>query len=93
MRLHLMVHGKKTTISVSEALIAYMLARLGGIGAEIGGRAGRDTVRKWIQKTVKREQLVIPEKNVSQWVQARILGEIVDPVLKSSVFAWKLPLR
>lgn len=82
LRYHLMVHGKRTTITVSEDLTGYMLAKIGGFSAAIGGSIGKDAVRRWIQKTVKKEQHLIPEKNVSQWVQARILHEIVDPALR-----------
>lgn len=85
MRYHLMVHGKRTTITVDEVLTAYMLAKIGGFTAALGGKMGKDTVRRWIQKTVKREQDLIPEKNVSQWVQARILHEIVDPSLRIAI--------
>jgi hypothetical protein len=87
MRYHLMLRGKRTTITIDEILTGYLLAKLGGLGASfgIGSKLGKDSVRKWIQKQVKREEAYLPEKNISQWVQARILHEIVDPALRDSL--------
>lgn len=81
MKYHLNIRGKRTTITIDDALCDYLLQKIGGFYALLGGEEGRKKVRKWIQKTVEREQTSIPEKNISQWVQARVLNEIVDPAL------------
>ncbi len=88
MKFHIIVKEKRTTITVDELLCSYMLIKIGGMFScfglgKDGYSTGRQSVRKWIQKTVNKEHLSIPEKNISQWVQNRILEEIVDPVIKA----------
>lgn len=80
---YISLRGKRTTITVDDTLAAYLVLKIGGF-ALIGPRAAREHVGKWIRKRIKKEQSEVPEKNVSQWVQARILQEIVAPELKGA---------
>lgn len=81
MRLHLMLNGKRTTISVDEQLFEYLKDRVCKGNSFIRAIGAKDEARKWIQKTVDRAGDAMPSKNVSQWVQARIVDAIVDPAL------------
>jgi hypothetical protein len=87
MHYHLMLRGKRTTITVDKIMTGYLLAKIGGYAATLGieSKAGKTEVRKWIQRQVKNEEAHLPEKNISQWVQAQIIHEIVDPALRSAL--------
>ena len=85
MRYHLMVRGKRTTITVDEVLAQYLLAKIGGFAFQLGGIVGASEVRRWIRQKVKREAANIPEKNISQWVQALIIHEIANPDLREKI--------
>lgn len=92
MKFHINVKEKRTTITVDDPLCSYMLAKIGGIFSGLGlGKDGysnnRQSVRKWIQKTIDKEHMTIPDRNISQWVQNRILEEIVDPAIKAKKLA------
>jgi hypothetical protein len=86
MHWHLMLRGKRTTITVDKVTAVYLLAKIGGYAATLGidSKAGKAQVRKWIQRRVNDEEAYLPEKNISQWVQSRIIHEIVDPALRSA---------
>lgn len=81
MRLHLMLQGKRTTISVDEHLFEYLKDRVCKGDPFRRAVLAKDLARKWIQKTVDDAGQGVPSKNVSQWVQARILDAVVDPSL------------
>lgn len=80
---YISVRGKRTTITVNDSLAAYLVLKIGG-WALIGPKSAREHVGKWIRKRIKKEQSEVPEKNVSQWVQDRILREIVAPELREA---------
>lgn len=80
MRIYLMLRGKRTTISVEDQLIEYLADRVCRNPFERGFH-WRKTTRKWIQKSIDGAGDDLPEKNISQWVQARIVDVIVDPAL------------
>jgi len=87
MRYHLMLRGKRTTITVDENLSAYLLQRIGGYEADwgINSKVGKKAVMRWINRQVKLNEANLPDKNISQWVQVRIIHEIADPVLRDKL--------
>jgi hypothetical protein len=76
-----MVRGRRTTITVGELLSEFLLTKLGKSSARFGGKSGRKAVGEWIRTMIDREPNQVPLKDVSQWVQERILREIVNPDL------------
>ena len=80
MRIYLMVRGKRTTISVEAQLVEYLADKVcrNSFDRAIGWRKA---TRTWMQKAVDSAGDALPAKNVSQWVQARIIDAIVDPAL------------
>lgn len=80
MRIYLMLRGKRTTISVDDQLVQYLADRVCRSGLD-RAVCWRKSTRKWIQKTVDKAGDAAPTKNVSQWVQARVIDAIVDPAL------------
>ena len=81
MRLHLVHLGRKTSISVDDQLIVYLQKRL--IKGDTGTEKGRlSKARLWIQHMVNAAGDLLPTKGISQWVQARIIDAIADPLLK-----------
>lgn len=80
MRIYIMLRGKRTTISVEDQLIQYLADRVcrGALNRATGWR---QTTRKWIQKRIDTADTSLPERNISQWVQAHIVDAIVDPAL------------
>ena len=75
-----MLRGKRTTISVEDQLVQYLADRVCRSPFD-RGVGWRNTTRKWMQKAVDDAGDTLPAKNVSQWVQARIVDAIVDPAL------------
>lgn len=75
-----MLRGKRTTISVEDQLVQYLADRVcrSPFDRAVGWR---NTTRKWMQKAADNAGDALPTKNVSQWVQARIVDAIVDPAL------------
>lgn len=60
---YISLRGKRTTITVNDALAAYLVVKIGG-WALIGPRSAREHVGKWIRTRIKKEQSEVPEKNV-----------------------------
>ena len=80
MRIYIMLRGKRTTISVEDQLIQYLADRV--CRSALDRVTGwRQTTRKWIQKHIDTADASLPERNISQWVQALIVDAIVDPAL------------
>lgn len=80
MRMHLVNLGHKTSISVDDQLLDYLQKRL--IQQGECKRPDKTKVRLWIQHMVDASVDQLPSKGLSQWVQARIIDVIADPLLK-----------
>ncbi|MCB1908457.1 MAG: hypothetical protein KDH15_13900 [Rhodocyclaceae bacterium] len=78
MKLHVSLRGKRTTVTIPDELAWLMMARINCLDSQLGNPTG---LRKWIQKTLRRESDHVPERMLSQWLQARIINEIADPAL------------
>lgn len=99
MRIYLVREGLKTSISVDDHLIAYLGNRLDKKRRERGpsgnslldgayAKSDQKDVHKkcrlWIQHLVDAAGDLLPPSGISQWVQARIVDAIADPMLKGS---------
>lgn len=97
MRYYVKRGGKIASITISDELSQYLIIKLGGTKYNCGaaipavsritGRAngvrhglGKGLAQHWINTLVAGSP-DMPEKNVSQWVQAQILHFIVDPAI------------
>lgn len=77
MRYYMTVHGRLTTITVSDQLSEYLVLKLGG--NRVDTRSVKHIAQAWINRLAWERDEDVPEKDVSQWVQGRILECIVDP--------------
>ncbi|RZI43711.1 hypothetical protein EGT07_08050 [Herbaspirillum sp. HC18] len=77
MRYYMTVHGRLTTITVSDQLSEYLVLKLGG--GKIDARSVKQMVQAWVNRLAWESADEVPDKDVSQWVQGRILEFIVDP--------------
>ena len=83
---HVRLGKKRTTVSLSETLAALFAFHL-GMGPET--RQATSAIQKWMQTELDRAG--DPNRvRVSQWLQERILLEIVDKELSEKYFRWWL---
>jgi hypothetical protein len=90
MRYYLRLGDKLTSCTVSNELSEYLIVKLGGTGANYGYPLGKKLAQAWINALP--EQYEVPKKNVSQWVQDRILEFIVDPAVlakRTQILQWR----
>ena len=87
MRYYLRRNGKLTSITVSDELSQYLIIKLGGSAHDRGAMrgthitTGKGLAQHWIN-VLADSSPDMPEKNVSQWIQAQILHFIVDPEIR-----------
>lgn len=75
MRYYIRANGKLSSITISDTLSDYLIAKS---SARLGDvKRARKAAQRWINDLAARS--VVPDRNVSQWVQARIIDFIVDP--------------
>lgn len=100
MRYYIKRDGKLSSITISEELSQYLIIKLGGSTPDLGalirrkkrnGKGedirianGKSLAQHWINELIE-SATEVPEKNVSQWVQAQILHFIVDPQLRQKL--------
>ncbi len=89
MRLHVICHGKKTTISIDDILMDYLGAWLVEadpklhVKAKVQHTFAQDYIKRYIAKMGDR----LPTKNISQNVQAFIIRSIAAPGLEEIIKA------
>ena len=83
MRLHVTHHGKKTTISVDDILMDYLGAWLVEEDETLHPNAKKQLQKatSFLQRYVTRYTDSLPEKNLSQHVQGRVIQLIAAPHL------------
>lgn len=74
MRYYIRVNGRPASITISDTLSQYLVLDRGGESDRYGN--GKKLAQSWINDLAKRAD--VPDKNVSQWVQARIVDQIVS---------------
>ena len=82
MRLYIRKNGRVTSITVSDQLCHLLAVKLATKASQYVWNhefKGRKLVQKWINEIA--QQTPVPDSNVSQWVQARIVVEIADPII------------
>lgn len=85
MRLHVICHGKKTTISLDDQLVDYLGAWLVEHHPKWHGNAKKQHematahIRRYIEVAAKAD--VLPPTNLSQHVQAYIIESIAAPCI------------
>lgn len=85
MRIHVSYQGKKTTISVDDKLIEYLGAYLVQhtekyhSNAKFQAFLALDKIRNFVSE--EGEIGGLPSKNLSQYVQSRVINWIIDPVI------------
>lgn len=77
MRYYIRANGKLSSITVSDTLSQYLIIAVGGEHVAYG--KGKKLAQQWISRLANKSQ--VPERDVSQWVQAHIIDAIVDPVI------------
>lgn len=77
MRYYIRLNGRVSSITVSDTLSQYLVLARGGVS----DRDGRDKkkAQAWISALADRPDL--PDRDISQWVQARIVDYIVSQEL------------
>lgn len=68
---------RKTSVTVSDALVQYLAAK--NRAQSLDPAEHKRIVQKWINDHVRKHQPKLPDANLSQWIQAAILACIVDP--------------
>lgn len=82
MRLYIRKNGRVTSITVSDQLCHLLAVKLATMARQYIWKhefKGRKLVQGWINELV--EHTPVPDSNVSQWVQAKIVVEIADPTI------------
>lgn len=77
MRFYIRVKGKLSSITVSETLGEYLVAKTAEYESDL--KNVRKAAQRWINNLAATSE--VPEKNVSQWVQSKIVDLIVDPAI------------
>lgn len=80
MLIHITVNGKRTSTTLDDLLVEFMMVRFGGF-AELGLKTCRFQLQKWLQKKINRAGGSIDGMKPSEWVKATILREIAHPQL------------
>lgn len=78
MRYYIRLGGRLSSITISDTLSQWLVIACGGVT----DRAKRDKkkAQAWISTLADRPD--VPDRDVSQWVQARIVDYIVNPALR-----------
>lgn len=79
---------RKTSVTVSDALVQYLAAKNRAQSLEPAEH--KRIVQKWINDHVRRHQAKLPDANLSQWIQAEILACIVDPMVNEHLTRLRL---
>lgn len=77
MRYYIRLNNRLASISISDTLSQYLVIARGGESDRYG--TGKKKAQQWINELANNHDL--PERDISQWVQARIVDYIVNPVL------------
>ncbi|WP_407059355.1 hypothetical protein ACJBUE_22980 (plasmid) [Ralstonia syzygii subsp. celebesensis] len=88
MRLYIRKNGRVTSITVSDQLCHLLAVKLATKASQYVWNhefKGRKLVQRWINEIALHTP--VPDSNVSQWVQARIVIEIADPLIIESANA------
>lgn len=80
MLIHITVNGKRTSTTLDDLLVEFMMVRFGGMAA-LGPKSCRFQLQKWLQKKINRAGGSIDGMKPSEWVKATILREIALPPL------------
>nr|WP_313409339.1 hypothetical protein [Pseudomonas sp.] len=80
MLIHITINGKRTSTTLDDLLVEFMMVRFGGMAA-LGLKSCRFQLQKWLQKKVNKAGGSIGEMKPSEWVRATILREIAQPQL------------
>lgn len=84
MRLYVRKGGKPTSITVSDLLCDLMAAKLAlaYVNKRNAYATGKKLVQAWVNDLSASQ--AVPDRDVSQWVQANIIAAITDPeILKA----------
>jgi len=73
MRYYIRANGRLSSITVSDTLSQYLVLSQGGESDRYG--RGKKYAQEWISGLAERFE--VPTRDVSQWVQARIVDHIV----------------
>lgn len=77
MRYYIRLNGRVSSITVSDTISQYLVIARGGESDRFG--RGKKKAQAWINTLADRPG--VPERDISQWVQARIVDYIVNPEL------------
>ena len=77
MRYYIRANGKLSSVTISDTLSDYLIAKTAASVGDV--KRARKAAQRWINDLATSS--VVPDKNVSQWVQARIIDFIVDPAI------------
>lgn len=81
MRYYICTNGKLSSITISDTLSQYLVIARGGESDRYGD--GKKRAQRWISELANQHE--VPSRDVSQWVQARILDYIVNPMLQEKL--------
>ncbi len=73
MRYYIRINGRLASITISDTLSQYLVLARGGESDRYGN--GKKLAQGWINELAQRAD--VPDKDISQWVQARIVDYIV----------------
>ena len=77
MRYYIRLNGRVSSITVSDTLSQYLVIARGGESDRYG--RGKKLAQAWINALADRPD--VPERDISQWVQARIVDYLVSQEL------------
>ncbi len=77
MRYYIRLNGRPASITISDTLSQYLVLARGGESDRYGN--GKKLAQRWINELAQRAD--VPDKDISQWVQARIVDYIVSDTL------------
>jgi hypothetical protein len=77
MRYYIRLNGRVSSITVSDTLSQYLVIARGGESDRYG--RGKKLAQEWINSLADRPD--VPGRDISQWVQARIVDHLVSQEL------------
>ncbi|TXI29426.1 MAG: hypothetical protein E6Q69_14980 [Aquipseudomonas alcaligenes] len=80
MVIHLTIDGKRTSTTLDDLLLEFMMVRFGGLYM-LSKKTCRPRLQKWLQKKINHMGGSISGMKPSEWAKATILREIVNPNL------------
>jgi|SRR5690606_31255547 len=80
MLIHLTINGSRTSTTLDDLLIEFMMVRFGGLYM-LSKTTCRPKLQKWLQKKINLAGGGIGGMKPSEWAKATILREIVQPDL------------